>query len=429
MSIPLDRLYNFLQDVCNRDIIIYRYFPHGSKNIEDLHQLADYQNIFTLKDFMIMPVMICHDQEPLNFDFYTEQDFAKVSKRLLAMPIHPYDTKVKQQLESVMIDMNLRAATYHQFNGYDKMLLCHSEKNSAELAKYEQHGFIGVYWWIHAVIAVDWYRYAQHDLALTFDPAQHQQDFLIYNRAWSGTREYRLKFAEMLIDQQVVSDCDIKFCEYDGVHYTQHQYENPAFAIARRDIETHISPNTFTSCSSADYDNQDYQTSAIEVVLETLFDDHRVHLTEKALRPIACGKPFILLSTAGSLEYLRSYGFQTFAGLIDESYDTVQDPVDRLKAVVTVMKTISKMPMDQKHQLLTQMNAVAEYNKQLFFSEEFRNSIINEFKQNFDQAVDEAAKYRTGKYFKLWKQAQLDSNEMPLTDVEIVTIENKFIVM
>jgi hypothetical protein len=424
MSIPLDRLYNFLQDVCNRDILIYRYFPHGSKNIEDLHQLKDYQNIFTLGKVMIMPVLICHDQEPLNFDFYTGQDFTKVTKRFLAMPVHPYDAELKQQLEPVLVDTNLRSATYHPFNGHDRMLLCHSEKNSCELAKYEQHGFIGVYWWIHALIAVDWYRYAQHDIALEFALDKHQHDFLIYNRAWSGTREYRLKFAEMLIDQQVVSTCNVKFCEYDGGHYTQHQYKNPAFAITRNDIENYLAPNTSTSCSSADYNNQDYQTSAIEVVLETLFDDNRVHLTEKALRPIACGKPFILLATPGSLEYLRSYGFQTFAGLIDESYDTVQDPVDRLKAVVTVMKTILQMPLDQKHRLLTQMNIIAEYNKQRFFGEEFTNSIIDEFKQNFDQAVDEASKYRTGKYFKLWKQSQIVSDVMPLTTDEITYIES-----
>jgi hypothetical protein len=130
------------------------------------------------------------------------------------------------------------------------------------------------------------------------------------------------------------------------------------------------------------------------------------------------------LATPGSLEYLRSYGFQTFAGLIDESYDTVQDPVDRLKAVVTVMKTILQMPLDQKHRLLTQMNIIAEYNKQRFFGEEFTNSIIDEFKQNFDQAVDEASKYRTGKYFKLWKQSQIVSDVMPLTTDEITYIES-----
>jgi hypothetical protein len=69
-------------------------------------------------------------------------------------------------------------------------------------------------------------------------------------------------------------------------------------------------------------------------VLETLFDDHRWHLTEKSLRPIACGKPFVLMATPGSLQYLRQYGFKTFDGLIDETYDSIQNPKQRLQAVL-----------------------------------------------------------------------------------------------
>ena len=40
MSIPLDRLYHYIQDVAEQvhgdRILIYRFSPHGSKNIEDL---------------------------------------------------------------------------------------------------------------------------------------------------------------------------------------------------------------------------------------------------------------------------------------------------------------------------------------------------------------------------------------------------------
>ena len=39
MSVPLDRLYNFLHDVVDHDITIYRFWPHGSKKLEDLVSL------------------------------------------------------------------------------------------------------------------------------------------------------------------------------------------------------------------------------------------------------------------------------------------------------------------------------------------------------------------------------------------------------
>lgn len=121
----------------------------------------------------------------------------------------------------------------------------------------------------------------------------------------------------------------------------------------------------------------------IEVVLETLFDDTRQHLTEKTLRPIACGHPFILAATPNSLQYLRSYGFETFDGLIDETYDTISDPIQRLHAIVSSMKQL----LTADANVHAQLKSIAARNKKRFFSAEFQQHVIDEFKSNFDQAL------------------------------------------
>jgi hypothetical protein len=245
-----------------------------------------------------------------------------------------------------------------------------------------------------------------------FSCDQITHDFLIYNRAWCGTREYRLKFAEQLIDSNLLTSCNTKFSAVDNqVHYTDHQWVNCKFAINRTDLEQHFLNNTVDSSASADYDTVDYQTSGIEVVLETLFDDQRWHLTEKSLRPIACGKPFVLMATAGSLQYLRQYGFQTFDGLIDETYDTVQDPADRLQAVVAEMKRISQLPTPQKHALWTELNKIACYNQALFFSQSWQDRLIQEFIDNANQALKVISNHRTAQH---WKKLMLVVPE-PLT--------------
>jgi hypothetical protein len=137
-----------------------------------------------------------------------------------------------------------------------------------------------------------------------------------------------LTFADQLVRAGLTKHCRTSFAPVDsGVHYSQHTFENPNLAITRTDLETMLPANTHDSNASADYHNQDYAQTGMEIVPETLFDDSRLHLTEKALRPIACGKPFMLVATAGSLKYLRSYGFETFGNLIDESYDLETDPV------------------------------------------------------------------------------------------------------
>jgi hypothetical protein len=214
-----------------------------------------------------------------------------------------------------------------------------------------------------------------------------QQDFLIYNRAWSGTREYRLKFAELVVDHDLYSYCKMGFNSEDSIDYRQHQFQNQKFQTQRQDLEQYFFHNTSDSLASADYCTHDYQTTNLEVVLETLFDDDRLHLTEKILRPIACGHPFILVATQGSLEYLRSYGFKTFHNIIDETYDTIADPAQRLEAVLIEMKRIATLPHDAKQQFYDSLRSIAAYNQQRFFSTEWHNQLINEFKQNFDSAV------------------------------------------
>ena len=80
MSIPLDCLYHYLESLCSEDILIYRWYPHGSKKLEDLSELGsklgceDPSILDVFKKRMITPMMICHDQEPLFYDLYTKEE-------------------------------------------------------------------------------------------------------------------------------------------------------------------------------------------------------------------------------------------------------------------------------------------------------------------------------------------------------------------
>ena len=330
-----------------------------------------------------MVTMICHDQEPLDYDYYS------MPSRLKELQDHFPDFILNhcgdqyQVISSFLGKRNIKMVNVSCCS-QPYALLLHSEKKSSNLDTYEQSGFIGVYWWSHAIIAGDWFRYAEHDLDLH---SKHlQKDFLIYNRAWRGTREYRLKFAELLVQQHLQDHCMIRFNpQDDGQHYENHVYRNPKFAVDTA-LENYFELNTYDSVASADYVAQDYTSTAIEVVLETLFDDSRHHLTEKILRPIACGQPFMLAATAGSLEYLRSYGFRTFSPVINETYDSVQDPVTRLSAIISEMRRIVDLPNDQKQSLFAQLRLIAVYNQQRFFSTDFQNHVIQELKQNIAKA-------------------------------------------
>jgi hypothetical protein len=341
-------------------------------------------------------VMICHDQEPLNVDRYRIDDFKNQIKNnyLNFEKNFNLENLACNDVVDYCAGLGLRGLALPT-NHYDRTILLHSEKHSTHVARYSQQGYVPVYYWSHGVIALDWFRYAEHDPKLKFDPTKIQQDFLIYNRAWSGTREYRLCFTEQLIQNHLYNNCRMSFNSWDSGYYGQHQFVNPEFQLTNFNLDNYFPANTHPSSVSADYCSDDYVGTGIEIVLETLFDDSRWHLTEKSLRPIACGKPFVLMATPGSLQYLRQYGFKTFDGLIDETYDTIKNSRQRLQAVITEMKRISNLPVQQKTKLLSELDSIARFNKHLFFTS-FFDIIVNEYKQNMDSAMIEMEQHCHG---------------------------------
>jgi hypothetical protein len=130
-------------------------------------------------------------------------------------------------------------------------------------------------------------------------------------------------------------------------------------------------------------------------VLETVFDDQRIHLTEKIFRPIACGHPFILAAGPGSLEYLRSYGFKTFDPWIDESYDKEINSYLRLKKIIQSMIKL----IDLNNSEYSAVKDIAEFNRRHFFSDAFQQQITNELKSNLNTAFEKQKRPRG----KIWR--------------------------
>jgi hypothetical protein len=411
MSVPLDRLYSFLASLVNDNVVIYRWDPHGSKNLSDLTMLK----YTSAKKWFTTPLMFCHDQEPLDFSFYSAKDTEEYYKESDSYPI----AKQKDAFNK-LYKGNIRDVAWEHL--YDCAFLTHSEQNSKQVLQYECNGFVPVYFWSHGLIAIDWFRYAKHDPSLRSDVSNVTHDFLVYNRAWHGTREYRLKFTEELITSGLADNSISSFNEYDnGQHYADYKFINEQFNITRKDLHQILPANLHTPGASADYCSLDYNCAGIEVVLETLFDDERWHLTEKSLRPIACGMPFIIASTAGSLKYLRSYGFKTFSNFIDESYDTIADPVSRLKAIIKEMQRIANLPLLEKQRLWQELQNIANYNKQFFFSDNFQQKIILEFLENFKKADEKMKKSAIGNHWNQYSNFfSEDFHKMPAHSLKVI---------
>ena len=62
-------------------------------------------------------------------------------------------------------------------------------------------------------------------------------------------------------------------------------------------------------------------------------DLQKITITEKVWKPIVTFQPFILISMKDSLKKLKEWGFKTFDGFIDESYDTLETYGERKKVI------------------------------------------------------------------------------------------------
>lgn len=349
MSVPLDNLYDWIGGVAH-DTLIYRFSPHGSKNLEDLTQVNPSNSSRSLAKSLTDIPIICHDQEPLDYNFYAES--AKNIKEICLSTGTPRpDHLIRKNIDAYWEHRSqLNLASMVDITINDQVILLHTEKNSREVTKYSNNNFVPAYWWSHAVIARDWYRFAQHDHRL-YSYDEPVTDFNIYCRDTSGTRQYRKDFLELVSSHKLVDRC-------------------------------RISNDSVPSSASATYDPDHYNQCAIDVVLETIFDDSRIYLTEKILRPIACGKPFILASTPGALAVLREYGFKTFDGLLNETYDTVTDPAQRLKFVIAAMKSFKNQTPAVKAKTLMAMAEICQHNRQHFFSNKFIHQVASELRLN-----------------------------------------------
>jgi hypothetical protein len=366
MSVPSHNLYDFIYHTTERKFLLFYFYPWGEK---DYTNVIDYQkssvnlcpvnelsNIDATKFFpeqfidlnlirSMQPVLFCHDQEPLDFDFY--QDDGLYMKKF-------FDTHLKN-LPYPVYQQNLRSI--HLWSMKKKWILLHSEKNSLQLKKYEETDrYQGAFWWSHAIIARDWYRYAQYDPSLEINKSDKKM-FLIYARDSEGTRAYRKTVINRI--QEISHQCQIGS----------------------------LSQEIITAQNSAIYNVEDFVSTEISVVLETLFNDSRIHLTEKILRPLACGHPFILAAGANSLEFLKSYGFETFHPWIDESYDQEQDHDKRLDLIIKELHRIASLSSTDKQCMLENIRQIAQRNKQKFFSNEFLEYVVNELKQNIQTAL------------------------------------------
>ena len=104
-----------------------------------------------------------------------------------------------------------------------------------------------------------------------------------------------------------------------------------------------------------------YTDTWFSLVSETIFDYPYSFRTEKIYKPILMAHPFVVAANCGYLRDLRNVGFQTFDSVIDESYDQIDCPHDRIQRIIETVRYIVK---DGPEHFWEASRDICKYNQQ-----------------------------------------------------------------
>jgi hypothetical protein len=105
-----------------------------------------------------------------------------------------------------------------------------------------------------------------------------------------------------------------------------------------------------------------YNKSAYSLVCETDNQNRFSFFTEKVAKPLIAGRLFIVVSGRHYLRRLRTLGFRTFDGIVDESYDEIADPTDRIKAAINSAELLIAAPQEA---IQEKIKEIVEHNRNL----------------------------------------------------------------
>jgi hypothetical protein len=252
-------------------------------------------------------------------------------------------------------------------------LVITSEKNSRDLQwAQDTYGIASDYYFFHGWAVLDWYRGYDHSfLSLPWMDRKFNHAFICPNNIVADRRSHRLRLLNEMYQRDCIRQNLISFpatCPYANKSVRELFEENNLSFPYDLDLPLIIDNVRNHANHSHRIDFwPEAMRSFCHVITETVYDDHRLHLTEKTFKPIVMQQPFLLVGSRGALAYLREYGFKTFGDLWDESYDDL-DEEHRVGAVADICRDITAWSDHRRNQAQHQVAAVVKHNHDWFYS-------------------------------------------------------------
>lgn len=104
------------------------------------------------------------------------------------------------------------------------------------------------------------------------------------------------------------------------------------------------------------------------IVVETHFGQHTTFLTEKTFKPILNLQPFTIVGNPSSLRLLKYLGYKTFSSVLEENYDNITDPQERMCELIKIINSIVHTSHEDHVKIQKNLSGILQHNQNHFLA-------------------------------------------------------------
>ncbi len=167
----------------------------------------------------------------------------------------------------------------------------------------------------------------------------------------------------------------------EPLHYLPPEYEVDLYKdqIGKPSNETNVKFHLFKDeWGEAYIKPEPYIDTYFSLVTETVFSGTDSFRTEKIWKPIIMGHPWIAVANRGFYRDMHNMGFRTFGDVIDESFDLVDNPQDRIGRISTIVNELCSADLTQ---FMLQCKDTCIYNQQVII--DYQKQHVTAFPEQF----------------------------------------------
>ena len=158
--------------------------------------------------------------------------------------------------------------------------------------------------------------------------------------------------------------------KFDGWDETQEQFKQDLPMSFDDQQNKHWWPDVYDESAL-------FESAFVWIACETAKEQDGIFITEKTLKAVAYGKPFLINGDSGSIEYLKSIGYKTFADFWDESYD-LDNSVQKIEKITKIIKNICTMSLTDINSMYNDMLPILKHNQNLLRNTNQYDTLLGE---------------------------------------------------